>query len=68
VITVGVTDTTSEDGPLRRMNHVIMVPLDEPSGEPIDVVDWAESIVDRVKELCGQHSTSGAGLMTRHIR
>jgi mannosyl-3-phosphoglycerate phosphatase len=64
VITVGVTDTTCEDSPLRRMNHVIMVPPDEPSGEPIDVVDWAESIVDRVKELCGRTGRREKALRT----
>ena len=67
VITIGVTDTTSDDNLLRLMNHVIMVPPDEPSGEPIDVVDWAERIVDRVKELCGQHTTSAPGVMTREM-
>lgn len=65
VITVGVTDTTSDDNLLRLMNHVIRVRPDEPSGEPIDVVDWAESIVDRVRELCGKHTTSAPGVMTR---
>jgi hypothetical protein len=54
LVTVGVTDTMSDDSPLRKANHVIVVPPDEPSGEPIDVVDWAEAIVDRVKELRGQ--------------
>jgi predicted mannosyl-3-phosphoglycerate phosphatase (HAD superfamily) len=67
VITVGVTDTTSDDNLLRLMNHLIMAPSDEPSGQPIDVVDWAESIVDRVKELCGQHTTSARGVMTRDM-
>jgi mannosyl-3-phosphoglycerate phosphatase len=52
VSTVCVTGTTSEDNLLELMNHVIVAPIDEPSGEPIDVVAWAETIVDNVKELC----------------
>jgi mannosyl-3-phosphoglycerate phosphatase len=54
VISVGVTGPRSDDTLLKLMNRVITIPADAST----DVVHWAESIVDCVNELPGQHRTS----------
>lgn len=68
LITVGVSRATPDDNLLRLVDHAIMAP-DEAAGEQaITVVDWAEAIVDRVKELRGKRTTSVPVVTTAHIR
>jgi mannosyl-3-phosphoglycerate phosphatase len=74
LITVGVTHTTPDDILLRLVGHAIMVADDGPAARrgaqgaeaagdrSIDVVDWAEAIVDRVKEVRGKRRTSVCAL------
>lgn len=58
VISVGVTHTTPDDNLLRLVDHSILAADDDPDAEAINVIDWAEAIVDRVKELRGKRTTS----------
>jgi mannosyl-3-phosphoglycerate phosphatase len=60
LITVGVTNMAPDGNLFRLVDHAIMAADDNPGEESIDVVDWAEAIVDRVKELRGKHTTPAA--------
>ena len=51
LMTVGVTHTTPGDNLLGLVDHVIMAADENPGDESINVVDWAEAIVERVKGL-----------------
>ena len=59
LITVGVTHTTPGDNLLRLVDHAIMAADDNTGDESIDVVDWADAIVDRVRGLREKQTTSG---------
>jgi mannosyl-3-phosphoglycerate phosphatase len=61
LITVGVTRTTPDDNLLRVVDHAIIAADDRAGEEAFTVVDWAEAIVDRVKELRRKPTRSVAG-------
>jgi mannosyl-3-phosphoglycerate phosphatase len=50
VTTIGVTRAEPRDNLLRLVDHTIMVP-EACNGDAANIVDWAEAIVDRVKEV-----------------
>lgn len=50
VLTVGLADPMADDKLLRLVNRRVVV-CDDPTRGRIDVVDWAEGIVDIVQEL-----------------
>jgi mannosyl-3-phosphoglycerate phosphatase len=56
LINVGITRTTPDDNLFKLVDYTIMV-ADDPGEASITVVDWAEAIVDRVKELRRKGST-----------
>ena len=58
LITVGVTLTTPDDNLLRLVDHAIMAADDDGRENAINVVDWAEAIVHRVRELRGKRTMS----------
>lgn len=51
VITIGVTHSAQDDNLLGLVDHAIMAPDDDSDSGAIDVVDWAEAIVDAVRHL-----------------
>lgn len=57
LITVGVTNTapdtntTPDTNLFRFVDHAILAADHNPGEESVDVVDWAEAIVDRVRQL-----------------
>ena len=61
--TIAVTHTTPGHSLLRLADSAIMAADDNPGEESINVVDWAEAIVDRVKRLRERRS----GLADRKI-
>ena len=48
--TIGVVQTKPDDSLLRLVDHSILVADDESAEESIDIVDWADAIVDTVKD------------------
>jgi mannosyl-3-phosphoglycerate phosphatase len=79
LITLGITRTTPDDSLFKLVDYAIMAADDDPLAgrsaagaeaageESITVVDWAEAIVDRVKELRRKRAM-GSAAATGHIR
>jgi mannosyl-3-phosphoglycerate phosphatase family protein len=59
VIAVGLSDTAADDSFLDVADRRVMVSDDNPAKRAIDVVDWAEAIVDIVEDL-HRHQTASA--------
>jgi mannosyl-3-phosphoglycerate phosphatase len=57
LINVGITRTAPDDHLFKLVDYTIMVADDDATEAAITVVDWAEAIVDRVKELRRKGST-----------
>jgi mannosyl-3-phosphoglycerate phosphatase len=62
--TIGVVQTKPDDGLLRLVDHSILVVDADADEEAIGVLDWAEAIIDSVKELRERRTTlwSAAGV------
>lgn len=65
VLTGGVTHTNGEDTLLPLVDYPIMMPDDDTGDSSIDVVDWAEAIVDAVQELKRRHHLHSAAVAPR---
>ena len=57
ITTVGVVRALPDDGLLRLVDNSILV-ADRGPHESMSAVEWAEAIVDRVRELGGSDTTS----------
>jgi mannosyl-3-phosphoglycerate phosphatase len=54
VMTIGVTDALREENLVRLVDHPIMVSDEDVASGSIGVADWADAIVDAVRELRGR--------------
>jgi mannosyl-3-phosphoglycerate phosphatase len=68
VITIGITHGEPHSNLCRLVDDTVVVAADDRCEESVDVVDWAEVIVDRVKVLRGKRRVSVAEATARHIR
>jgi mannosyl-3-phosphoglycerate phosphatase family protein len=56
--TVGVVQTKPDGSLLKLVDHSILVADDEPEQASIDIVDWAEAIVESIKDLRDKRAAS----------
>jgi mannosyl-3-phosphoglycerate phosphatase len=66
VLTVGIADPKADENLLPRVNRRVSVVDDHPANGGVDVVSWAEAIVDIVDELRRQESSSLATMRGDH--
>jgi mannosyl-3-phosphoglycerate phosphatase len=66
--TIAVTHTSPGDNLLRLVDYAIVAADDNPGEESINVIDWAEAIVDRVKRLREGRTASVPMLKIRQSR
>jgi mannosyl-3-phosphoglycerate phosphatase len=61
VLSVGLVDELAGDKALQLVNHRVMVPDANPATRGVDMVSWAEAIVDSVESVrVSQHRDSAA--------
>jgi mannosyl-3-phosphoglycerate phosphatase len=66
VLTVGLVDALADDKVLQLVNCPVIVRGDHPGPGGVDVVGWAEAIVDTVEHLRRQQSSRPATMLEDH--